>query len=222
MRLALVSVGLASGLGAGPVWAVPSNFGHPYPVPARMFAAALVGQYQVGEGLTAGLGGAYGLNDRQGFTFSATRSPEGTFGLGVGAGSAFYMLGSQAKIAVSASQALVPGADLPAPAGAVALDIGRQLGERVAVFGELGTALSAGGGAALKYASSVEFALTPWASIDLEYLGGLSARGRSGVLSTNLAMSFGRGQLTGTVLVPREPVPADPVYLVGTTWILTP
>lgn len=222
MRLALASVGLALPLGAGPVWAVPSNFGHPYPVPARTFATALVGQFLVGEGLTAGLGGAYGLNDRQGFTFSATRSPEGSIGLGVGAGSAFHMLGSQAKIAVSASQAVVPGAGLPAPAGAVALDFGRQVGERFAVFGELGTALSAGGGASLKYASSVEFALTPWASVDVEYLGGLSARGRSEALSTNVAMSFGRGQITGTVLVPRVPVPAAPVYLVGTSWILTP
>lgn len=224
MRFALAPApaALALALCAAPAWSIPTNFGHPYPVPAGMFATALFGQYQLGEGLTAGLGGAYGFNDQQGFSFSAMRSSVGSYGLGLGAASAFYMLGNQAKIGISAQQALIPGSDIPAPAGAVMLDVGRQLGDRFAVFGEVGSSLAAGGSPSLRYASSVEFALTPWASIDLEYLGGVSARGRSETLSTNLSMSLGRGQVTGTVLVPRAPVAADPMYLVGTSWRLTP
>ncbi len=222
MRYALAPACLALALCAGPAWAVPSNFGHPYPVPAGMFATALIGQYEFADGLTAGFGGAYGFNERQGFSFSATRSPGGYYGFGVGAGSAFYMLGNQAKVGVSASQGLVPGTGLPAPAGSVALDVGRQLGDRFAVFGELATSLAPGGSPNMRYASSVEFAITNWASVDLEYMGGLSAKGRSETLSTNLSMSLGRGQVTGTILVPRAPVAGDVIYLVGTSWRLTP
>ncbi len=216
MKLLPYAMGLSFGLLPTVAWAVPSNFGHPYPMPRGMLAAAALGQFQPGEGVTAGLGGAYGLTSAQGLSFSATRAPSGDYALGLGAGHSFGFWGNHAKLGVSASKLV---GDAPV-AGAVALDIGRALTDRISVYGEVGRAISAGAPGTLRYATALEYALTRDLSVDVEYLGGITPAGHNGLLCSDLSLALGRGQITATVMVPQSPVLGSLTYTVGTSWRL--
>jgi hypothetical protein len=216
MRLQSCALGLAFGLLPGAAWAVPSNFGHPHAVPRGLLAAAAIGQVQFGEGLSAGLGGVYGLTDAHGLTFSATRGPSGDVALGLGTGAAFGFWGNQAKLGVSAAKVL----GSPTTAGSVALDVGRTLTDRIAAFGEMGVSVVPGSPGALRYASALEYSLTRDLSVDVEYLGSLTSAGHSDQICGDVSLSLGKGQITATVAVPRAPVLGSPTYTLWTSWRL--
>ncbi|MBM3267770.1 MAG: hypothetical protein FJZ01_08995 [Candidatus Sericytochromatia bacterium] len=195
-------------------WAVPANFGHPYPMPPGVLAAAALGQFSVGEGLTTGIGGAYGVTAAQGVTFSATRNPSGDYALGLGAGTTFGFRGNAAKLGVSAAKTLGT-----APvAGSIALDVGRPLTDRLTLYSEVATTYLPGSPGRLRYASAIEYAVTRDLAVDIEYLGGLSPAGHSDLVCGDVSLSLGRGQVTATVAVPRYPEPGSPTYSLGTSW----
>ena len=223
-RFLPVLAGAGPLLVALPAYAIPSNFGSPFNPPRGMVFNMLEAQVQSDRSWDLALGGAYGLTRHIAPDWSFERTSTGQNVLGLGAGTAGAIAGFYAKFGVTASKVL--GTPL-GPSYSQAMDWGRPLIGGLATFGEIGGGLSqAAPGLALapgfNYSQDLEIALTSALSLDVEYLGGLSAAGRSEYLCSDLTAALGRTYLTATVMLPRAPQAAPPVYLITTDFSLWP
>ena len=211
-------------LAARPAFAIPDNFGSPFNPPPKMFFATDGLQVQSDHSWTMSLGGSYGLSRFIAPDFSLERTSSGADILGIGGGTAGMVGSFFVRIGLTASQAL--GSPL-APTYNVAVDWGRPLGWGLTTYGELGGGLTASEPSALMtpgldYNQALELAINPVWSADVEYLGGLTPAGRSEVMCADLTASLGRTFVTGTVMFPRAPQAASPIYLVSTDFLLYP
>ncbi len=207
-----------------PALAIPDNFGSPFNPPPRMFFATDGFQVQSDRSWSLSLGGSYGLSRFLAPDFSLERTSSGANILSIGGGTAGMVGNFFVRIGLTASQTL----GLPlAPTCNLAIDWGRPLGWGLTTYGELAGGLTAAEPSALMtpgldYNQALELAINRFWSADLEYLGGLSPAGRSEVMCADLTASLGRTFVTGTVMFPRAPQAAPPVYLVSTDFLLYP
>lgn len=228
MRPSSILAAFAAGgiaLTAAPAWAIPSNFGSPFNPPRGMFVNIGGLQMQSDRTWDVSLGGAYGLTRHIAPSYSLERTNSGSDIVGLGAGTAGEIGGFYARIGLSASDVLESRGG---PSYALSVDWGRPLGLGFATYGELGGGLSPESTAGarmspgLDYDQALELAVNRFVSVDVEYLGGLSPAGRSEDLCADVSAALGRTYLTGTVIVPRAPVPAAPIYLVSTAFQMFP
>ncbi|MBU6428682.1 MAG: hypothetical protein KGR26_06720, partial [Cyanobacteria bacterium REEB65] len=227
LKLALHGLLAAATVGslASPAAAIPTHFGSPFNPPRSLGLALLEAQVQSDRSWNLSLGGAYGITRHIAATWSLEHASSGDDLLGLGLGTAGEIGGFFARFGLSGSKSIRSGLG---PSYALTMDWGRPLAKGLSTFGELSGGLAPTASPGLSFApgftynQALELALASTVSLDFEYLGGVSAAGRSEFLCADLSAALGRTFWTATVMLPRSPQATPPLYLLSTAVRLWP